>query len=184
LRIQFNDTDETKYLPKPNFKSEHMGIGGNIKFVFNYADKYSGKGPKNLLDGWRGPEELISHVDYSIWQGFEEDDLIAHIDLKKEMDISEISIGFLQFLESWIFLPDYVDYEISTDGKDFVKLGRVNRTVDLKTTKLLREEYKLKFDNVKARYLKVSAKNVGLCPNWHQGAGRPAWVFSDEITLN
>jgi hypothetical protein len=34
-----------------------------------------------------------------------------------------------------------------------------------------------------ARYLKVSAKNIGICPSWHKGAGEKAWIFADEIVV-
>jgi arylsulfatase A-like enzyme len=183
LREKYNDTDETKYLPKPNFKVENKGIGGKVSFMYKYSDKYSSAGQNSLIDGWRGPGELISNVDYSVWQGFEENDLVAYIDLKKNIELNQISAGFLHFLESWIFLPDFVEYEYSSDGKEFRKLGRIERTEELTNTKLLRREYKLQFEKIKTRYLKITAKSVGLCPDWHQGSGRPAWLFADEIVI-
>ena len=38
-------------------------------------------------------------------------------------------------------------------------------------------------EHTKARYIKVVAKNVGLCPAWHVGANEKAWVFIDEIEI-
>jgi hypothetical protein len=35
-----------------------------------------------------------------------------------------------------------------------------------------------------ARYIRVRARSVGVCPEWHAGAGGPAWVFADEIRVN
>jgi hypothetical protein len=35
----------------------------------------------------------------------------------------------------------------------------------------------------KARYVKVVAKNIGNCPDWHVGDGNPAWIFTDEIVI-
>ena len=33
------------------------------------------------------------------------------------------------------------------------------------------------------RYVRVTARNVGVCPAWHPGAGGKAWMFSDEIVI-
>ena len=34
-----------------------------------------------------------------------------------------------------------------------------------------------------ARYVKVFARNYGTIPQWHPGAGYPAFIFVDEITI-
>lgn len=34
-----------------------------------------------------------------------------------------------------------------------------------------------------ARYIKVRAKSMGLCPPWHHGAGGAAWLFADEVIV-
>ena len=40
-------------------------------------------------------------------------------------------------------------------------------------------------DNEKAfRYYKVEVANVKKLPGWHDGKGKPAWVFVDEVFLN
>ena len=36
---------------------------------------------------------------------------------------------------------------------------------------------------VPARYVKVRAKSVGICPPWHHGAGKKAWLFADEVIV-
>ena len=33
------------------------------------------------------------------------------------------------------------------------------------------------------RFLKVIARNTGVCPTWHSAAGKPAWLFADEIVV-
>jgi alpha-L-fucosidase len=38
-------------------------------------------------------------------------------------------------------------------------------------------------NGVKARYVKLVAENVGICPAWHKGAGGDAWLFVDEILM-
>jgi hypothetical protein len=34
---------------------------------------------------------------------------------------------------------------------------------------------------VKTRYVKVFAKSVLTCPEWHIGHGGKAWIFVDEV---
>jgi hypothetical protein len=43
------------------------------------------------------------------------------------------------------------------------------------------QTYAIPLKNVEARYLKIKVKNYGKCPDWHQAAGGPAWIFADEI---
>jgi len=37
--------------------------------------------------------------------------------------------------------------------------------------------------NTNARYVKVIAKNLGIIPQWHPGAGYLAYIFIDEIIV-
>jgi hypothetical protein len=36
---------------------------------------------------------------------------------------------------------------------------------------------------VKARYVRVFARNLGVCPPWHLGRAGKAWLFVDEIVV-
>ena len=40
------------------------------------------------------------------------------------------------------------------------------------------------FDSLAARYVRVRARYLGENPSWHPAAGRPAWLFVDEIIVN
>ncbi|MGQ1788237.1 hypothetical protein [Saccharicrinis sp. GN24d3] len=50
----------------------------------------------------------------------------------------------------------------------------------LNRTKIERPEIKI---NWKARYIKIKAKSVGQCPDWHPGKGGKAWLFAEEIVI-
>ena len=41
----------------------------------------------------------------------------------------------------------------------------------------------LKFASVDARYVRVTVKPAQI-PSWHPGAGKPGFVFVDEIEIN
>ena len=46
------------------------------------------------------------------------------------------------------------------------------------------EDFAARLNGVKARYLKVVAKSIGVCPPGHPGAGGKAWIFADEIIVD
>jgi hypothetical protein len=46
---------------------------------------------------------------------------------------------------------------------------------------LKRKNYLL--NNQQARYDKIFAKSIIICPDRHKGAGGKAWLFGDEIVV-
>jgi len=45
-------------------------------------------------------------------------------------------------------------------------------------------DFSLSLKGEKIRYIKVRAKNIGVCPSWHVGRGEKGWIFVDEIVIN
>jgi predicted alpha-1,2-mannosidase len=148
-------------------------------YKYQFAAKYTGGGPMALTDGRVG----TTNYQTGEWQGFEGNNLDVVIDLTKEKKIDSVSTGFLQDTGVWIFLPEYVEYLISQDGKDFQKVAEVKNDVDPQKQNLLVKHFAAKFNGVDARYLRVVAKNIGVCPPWHVGAGGKAWMFVDEVKI-
>ena len=58
----------------------------------------------------------------------------------------------------------------------------IKNNVSAKDTEVQIQNFTLNF-STKARYIKVIAKNMGICPGWHWGAGKKAWIFADEIVI-
>ncbi|KAF0198725.1 MAG: hexosaminidase [Bacteroidetes bacterium] len=141
--------------------------------------KYKASGPVTLTDGCRA-HPLSLRND---WLGFHGNDAELLIDLGKEIDIKNINIGFLHNPANWIFLPSGVEITLSSDGTIF-------RPAEGMQPQLLtiREPMTIDFNqiqiNTKARYIKVFARNRGICPEGHPGAGGKAWLFLDEIMVN
>lgn len=48
---------------------------------------------------------------------------------------------------------------------------------------LLAEELSVTNGEEEIRYVRIRAVNVGQIPVWHDAAGRPAWLFADDIVL-
>ncbi len=119
-----------------------------------------------------------------MWQGFYGNDLEAVIDLKKEVPVNSVQTNFLQNQKSWIFLPTLVEYSLSSDGKKFHSINEVYNTVSPKEEKSIIQPFTFQFSQgTTARYLKIKAKNAGKCPEWHEGAGEPCWIFADEVVI-
>ncbi|MCX6251001.1 MAG: GH92 family glycosyl hydrolase [Bacteroidetes bacterium] len=156
-------------------------IPKNRKITLNtqFASQYSAGGDLALVDFVRGGEDFRTGG----WQGYEGVDLDAVIDLGEVQDIHSISAGFLQEQDSWIFMPLKVDFSVSMDGIDFTKAGSdINDIPDQKPGPVVKE-FSCKPGSLKGRFIKVVAKNRGLCPVWHVGTGQKAWIFADEISI-
>ena len=153
--------------------------GRSIKLLTRYGSQYSAGGDKALIDYLRGPNNYMT----GSWQGYEGVNLEAIIDLSKMTSFSELSTGFLQDWNAWIFMPEWVDYYASNDGQNFHKLGRVLNDVDERNSDIIIKDFNLK-TNTKTRYIKVIAKNRKFNPQWHRAPGGTCWIFADEISVN
>ncbi|HEX9971611.1 MAG TPA: beta-N-acetylhexosaminidase, partial [bacterium] len=94
-----------------------------------------------------------------------------------------ISTIFFQAAGSWIFFPRTVEYAVSPDNQNFQTIATLTNDVPDNQPGNLVKEFAGKFSDVSARYVRVRAKNIGICPDWHPGAGGKAWLFVDEIVV-
>jgi predicted alpha-1,2-mannosidase len=153
-------------------------VGRVIKINTSYAGQYSAGGDLALIDFIRGPENFRTGA----WQGYQGVDLDVVADLGSIQLISKLETGFLQDAGAWIFLPLEVQYFVSTEGKDFQSIGTVKNNISPKTEGVIIKNFGINF-STKTRYIRVVAKNRGICPEWHPGDGQPAWIFADEIVI-
>ncbi len=153
--------------------------GMSIKLKTQYSHSYTGGGPMGLIDGIKGTSNF--HTD--AWQGYEGNNLDAVIDLGKVEEISSISTSFLQNTGAWIFYPEEIDYYVSADNKNFIKVYETENEDDINHSSPGIKDFKKILNGISARYIRVLAKNVGVCPDWHVAAGGKAWLFVDEISI-
>jgi hypothetical protein len=161
--------------------AEFRRIPGNrrIRLATAYSGMYAAGGDMALIDGLRGGLDFKTGV----WQGYEGVDLDAVVDLGAVRRISRVSTGFLQDQNSWIFFPAMVEYSISIDGKSFTPVAKSARSAPAKEDGARIENVSSGAIGKSARYVRVHAVNIGLCPAWHEGAGGKAWIFADEIVV-
>ena len=153
-------------------------MGRTIQLNTEYSSQYTAGGNIALINMLRGSGDFRT----GNWQGYEGENIDCVIDLGKKQKIKTVGMGFLQDENSWIFMPEYVEFKISEDGKKYHSLGIINNKVDPHKGGSIIRDFKIDLEKkTKLRYIKVFVKNRGLCPTWHKGAGNKSWIFADEV---
>jgi len=168
--------------PSRLVRAEFRKIPGrrSVKLGARCSPMYSGGGELALVDGLRGGADFRTGA----WQGYEGVDLDAVVDLGATQTVRRITAGFLRNQNSWIFLPERVEYSISTDGAAFTKVAEwAPGAPSAGDGDTIRNLASGAIDR-SARFVRVYAKSIGVCPAWHPGAGGKAWVFVDEIVID
>jgi hypothetical protein len=146
-----------------------------------YANQYNAGGNNALIDGIRGAKDFRTGT----WQGYQDTDLIATVDLGSVKPIESIRVNFLQDQGSWIFFPTEIECYVSDSPRFYKNLPPQKIAAEVPSEK--KEIKNIEFDmkGYSARYIKIVAKNLGDLPKWHLGApfqGK-AWLFVDEIEV-
>ncbi len=149
------------------------------KYTVPYNERYNGGGGMALTDGRLG----TTNFQNGEWQGFEGSDLETVIDLTKQTPLKKLSIGFLNDPNVWVFLPRQVVFSISNDGINFKRIADIVNDIPSTSTVQLIKKFSAVVEVTSARYIKIFAKSIGLCPPWHKGRGEKAWIFTDEVTI-
>ena len=152
--------------------------GKSIQLDSEYANQYSAGGDRALIDYQKGG------VNYRTgkWQGYQED-LVATVDLGQVKNISKVGVGFLQDIKSWIWYPIEMEVLVSTDGEIFESVGEFKNEFPEDQYGGYTQEFVVDGIGHEAKFVKIVAKNYGVCPDWHLGAGGTTWIFADEITI-
>jgi Glycosyl hydrolase family 92/Chitobiase/beta-hexosaminidase C-terminal domain len=155
-----------------------------LTLLSKYSSQYTGGGDVALIDGIRGTTNWTSGA----WQGYWGKDFVAVVDLGKPQMVSKLGAGFLQEAGSWIWMPRTVDFELSLDGQNFVRVLSIPNDVpdgsnpDINVGTIAKDFLK-DITRQEARYVRIRAVNFGKIPAWHPGSGGDAWIFVDEIII-
>ncbi len=139
-------------------------------------EEYSRGGGFSLVNGITGNIPWMG----SDWLGFLGDGLDATIDLGQVMSISKVGLDVLVDEISSIYFPKGVRVLVSEDGTNYTGVKKLEEA-DLNSKDRL---IKITFDKTKARWVRVLVKNYGIIPEGRPGAGKPAWLLVDEITID
>jgi len=150
----------------------------SIQILSKYSSQYTADGDEGLIDYIRG------HVNFRLggWQGYQAQDFEAIVDLESVQEVHEIGAGFLRDIRSWIFFPKSMHIETSIDGVHYEPYGDFICPFPHDDFTPMVDDFMIK-KGTTARYIKVKAINYGNLPEWHLGAGYPAFIFVDEIIV-
>ncbi len=148
-------------------------------YVYRSAKtRYTGGTDYALTDGKVGTEK-----DMQAWVGLNEGKLDLTLDLQNKIKVTDLSIGFLHAVDSWIMFPANLKVSTSNNGTKFKEISRQDFNKGELRGKLV-ERVKVDLKGKKVRYIKIEADRYGKLPDWHAGAGSNAWLFVDEIDVN
>jgi hypothetical protein len=151
----------------------------SIEIKSKYSSQYTAGGDEGLIDLLRGPDDFRT----GYWQGYQNQDFEAIVDLSKPQRINKLALGCLQDIRSWIWMPQEIVFYVSNDGENFKRLNSIKNDILIDDYKVYVKDFGLENLNVFARYIKVKATNFGTIPEWHLGHGGEAFIFVDEIVI-
>ena len=148
----------------------------DVKLTYPYSPQYEASGAATLVDGLKGGDEYRT----GDWQGYYATPFEATIDLGKSKTITGMTLGCIQDIRPWIWLPENVEFYTSSDGVNFELSERVAH--DVMEDDYEKQVYRFKTESMieNVRFVRVKANPRGLIPEWHLGAGFDRWTFVDE----
>jgi hypothetical protein len=159
----------------------HMAVGKGVKRFAPFNEQYPASGPAALNDGFRGS------MDYTdgFWQGYYGTGLDINIDLGYPDTVGKVAVGFLEAPSSWIFMPDEVELAYSRDGVVYQIMSKQSPSPAKSSNPALQRKEDVTFQNLSmvARFVRIRTKGNHVCPPGHPGAGKPSWIFADEIMI-
>jgi len=157
----------------------HKAMGRPVNTLTENHHNYRYNCPDLLTDGIVGTGPYNSG-EFAGWYNkpFE-----AVIDMG-EASYSEVTLSTIVFKYDYVFNPMDMEVYTSEDGKEFTLAARM----DIPVTGRMDDangcqDYTLTFPETSARYLKVTAKTIEALPEWHDGRGRPGFLFVDELIV-
>jgi hypothetical protein len=184
--ITISNTTIIKAIAVKNGKISFINTGtftllkGNAKLSLmnNYLPNYAAAGKDALIDGITG----TSNWRLGNWQGYQGNDLEAVLDLGQVKPVKQISLNTLQDTQAWIVFPKQVQYALSDDGKNYKPAVTVPTKVGVDSMAPQTQSFTAPLTG-KARYIKITARQYGPLPQWHESKGSSSYIFADEIKV-
>ena len=111
--------------------------------------------------------------------------VVAVLDLGEVVPVQTIRARFLQNANSWIWVPLEVAFAVSTTGESYREIGRdACRVSDLEQARVTQDFVASADTGTTARFVKITITPRAVCPGWHPGVGRPAWVFWGQAMVD
>ncbi len=161
------------------YYSQSLPIAEVIYFNPPAKDRIGAGEEKTLIDLVRARPEASDEN----WQGFEGEDLQVVLDLRDKKDVYELELSLLEDNNSGIFLPAAVKIELSLDGKKFETVidQKLSQPEAGKKGETAVRNLAFSLKGREARFIRLTATNIGTVPSGFRRAGQKAWLLVDEI---
>ncbi|RBL87965.1 glycoside hydrolase family 20 protein [Chitinophaga flava] len=146
---------------------DHLALGKKVIYNRPYNEKYAAQKEATLVNGYRGS---LTYGDGQ-WQGFL-GDMDVTVDLEKVISLHNLSINFMQLTGPGVYIPAWVEVQLSDDGKNFRTVQQVNNDVPVSLSTLAFKDFKFDLKDQQARYIRVHARNE-----------QRGFMFADEIIV-
>ena len=157
----------------------HKAMGRPVEIITATHPNYTFNCPDLLTDGLVG-EGPYNSGDFAGWynQPFE---VVADMG---GTEYSEVTLSTIVFKYDWIMNPTSFTILTSEDGENFTEVAHMDiECVGQMDDANGCQDYTLTFGQTSAKYLKVIAGCCTSLPEWHPGAGHPAFLFVDEVIV-
>lgn len=147
--------------------SYHKAVGATVTYQQPYSKGYPAQREYTLVNGQTGS---FTYGDGQ-WQGFEGNDMELTLALPLVTTVRNIAVNFMQITGPGVYMPQYVEYSWSEDGKQYSSPVRIDNTVPESESKLVIKPFTVSV-NAPVKYIRVTAKNA-----------QHGFLFADEIIV-
>ncbi len=168
-----------RYSPIVNASFHKIPHDWQVETRTTPLSQYTAGGDLALIDGRRGALNWRAGG----WQGYQEADFDAVVDMGESRRITGAGGSFLQDVRSWIWMPGELTIEVSADGSEFRAVAALTNTIPTDDYELQSHDWVARFEPIEARWLRIRAENPGPIPRWHPGHGSGMILFIDELLV-
>lgn len=162
----------------------HSGVHSEVTIGHALSPYYPGGGRRGLADGRLGSLDFRD----GCWQAAQMENMSLALVLPQTIGLDSLSIQCYRYQDAWIFLPEKLIFEWSTDRVNWYRkevwpeqitgMGSLDST-DVQD--VVRFSCRV---GQAARFVRFDAFNPGPCPDWHDAASSPSWMFLDELVVH
>lgn len=149
-----------------------------VTAILPLSNYYRYNGITTLVDGLKGKRNFQT----GRWIGFT-NGMEVVIDLQKTTKIQEVSFSNIVETGASVFNARNFSVAISTDSVNFTTIATEDYPEMKADEKNGIYDHTLRFSPVETRYVKVKAASEKSIPDWHNGKGKPAFLFVDEVEI-
>ena len=152
----------------------------SISFIAGPNEKYSGDGPKTLIDRDLGG----GNFGNGKWIASQKD-LVIYMQFNEAKKLNTVTLNCMRNIGSQIFFPIGLEVWGGIDKDHLKLLSKIKPAAPLKNDPFTIKGIDCKLSGQKSiSYLKIIAKPIQNLPAWDPVKKQPGWVFMDEIFLN